>query len=456
MASITSQVGQLDVQGLVSQLMTVERQPMAAIQKKNDQYKSQLSDLGKIKSDLSALQSSLRDLSTGTFLNAAKLSSSSTDVMTGTSTNFALAGTYLVDVSQIATGQNVAFANMAARDTKLGNAADKLKFSFADGSTPATIDIKENSSLQDIVAAVNGAGMGVNATIVNSGDPANPSKLVFSSSKTGEGKAFTTTLQNSDPKLQFMAFDPTVKDDPRLTAKAQDAIVTINGVTMHNSTNTLTEGITGVTLNLSKKGTSNISVSRDDDAIQKKIQDFVDAYNKVRSTADAVRKGSLAGNPAMLSIKESLANVLTNPISGVDPLKDIAYLAQIGITQNGTSKGADGSARLDGSLKFDPKAFKEALDKDATAVARVLGNSKGDGAADTMIKRINDLLSPNGLIETASTSVTRRSQDGQIKLDQMQAQMETIQARYTSQFSKLNTALMQISKTSDYLSRTLR
>jgi len=457
MPSITTQVGQLDVQGLVSQLMTVERQPMVALQKKSDQYKTQLSDLGRLKSDLSSLQSSLRDLSTGSFVNAAKFTSSNTEALNGTTTSFALPGVYNVTVNQIAKGQNVAFANMPARDVKLGNAADKLTFSFEDGSTPASISIKENATLQDIAGAVNGAGIGINATIVNSGDAANPSKLVFSSTKTGAGKAFTTTLANNDPKLQFLKVDPKVADDKRLTAKAQDAIVDINGVSMHNATNTLTEGINGVTLNLTKEGASSIvTIARDDDAIQKKVQDFVDAYNKVRATADSLRKGSLQGSASMLSVKDTLAGVLTTPISGVDPFKDMAYLAQLGITQNGTSKGADGTSRLDGSLKFDPKAFKEAMDKDTAAVTRVLGNSNNDGAADRMIKRINDLLSPTGLLEAATSSVNKRSQSDQIKLDQMQAQMDSIQTRYINQFTKLNSALAQISKTSDYLSRTLK
>ncbi|GGY25721.1 flagellar filament capping protein FliD [Paludibacterium paludis] len=456
MPSITSQVGQLDVQGLVSQLMTVERQPLDALKKKTSTYQSQLSDLGKLKSDLSALQSSMRELASGTFLNAAKFTSSSTEVLTGTTNNFALAGVYNIEVTQIAKGQNVAFANMGARDAKLGNAADELVFTFQDGTSPAKIAIKADSSLQDIAAAVNGAGAGINATIVNSGDPANPSKLVFTSTKTGNGKAFTTTLTNDDAKLQFMKFDPSVANDPRMTSKAQDAIVKVNGVEMHNATNTLTEGITGVTLNISKTGTSNVTVARDDEAIQKKLQDFVDAYNKVRSTAESLRKGSMRGNAAMLSVKEALSGVLSAPIGGVDPTKGLAYLAQIGITSNGTTKQADGSTQLDGSLKFDAKIFKEALDKDVGAVARVLGNTAGDGVADRLNKRVNELLNPDGVLETATSSVTRRSQDDKIKQDRLEARMAIIEKRYLTQFSSLNTALTRIAKTSDYLSRTLR
>ncbi|GGY25715.1 flagellar filament capping protein FliD [Paludibacterium paludis] len=455
MSNITTQVGPLDVQGLVSQLMTVERQPLVALQKKASTYQSQLSDLGKLKSDISSLQSTLSELSSGTFLNASKLTSSSQDVLTGSSTSFALAGVYNVNVQQIAQGQSVAFANQPSASNPLGNAADSLLFHFQDGSPAANVAIKANASLNDIASAVNAAGIGINATIVNSGDPANPGTLVFSSTKTGNGKAFTTSLQTDDAALNFLKFDPSVADDPRLTARAQDAIVQVNGVTMHNDTNSLTSGITGVTLTLSKPGTSSVTVSRDDTAIQAKVQAFVDAYNKVRATAESLRKGSMKGDASIQSVESMLQSVLTTPISGVDPTRAIGYLAQIGITQNGTSAGANGSTVLDGSLKFDATAFINALNGNLAGVAHVFGNANNDGVADRLNRSINDLLGPTGVLETATSAVNSTMQDEKLQEDLLNTRLDSIQKAYLTQFTNLNASLAQIQKTSDYLTRSL-
>lgn len=455
MTSITSSAGPLDVQGLVSQLMAVERQPYQALQAKASKYKTQLSDLGSLQSDLSSLQSSMTSLSTGTFINASKLTSSTPTALTGSTTDFAVAGVYNVNVSQIAQGQNIAYTGLGSATASLGNAANQLTFTFADGTTPATIAIKAGASLNDIASAVNSAGAGINATVVNTGDPANPSTLVFNSTQTGAGKTFSTSLQSSDATLNFLKYDSSVANDTRLTQKAQDAVVSINGVSMHSSNNTLTTGINGVSLNLSTTGQSTVTIARDNAAIQASVQKFVDAYNKVLKTTKSLQNGSLQGSPTMQSVNDMLRSVLTQPISGVDPTKELAYLAQLGITQNGTSTGANGSAQLDGSLKFDATAFTKVLDADPAAVAKVFGNSNNDGVADRFNARINEMLGPTGLLQTATKSVNDNVAQITLKEDQEQTRLDSIQTAYLTQFSNLNASLMQMQKTSSYLASAI-
>ena len=53
----------LDVQGLVSQLMQFESRPLQRLQQKESEYQSQLSAFGRLNSALSSFQNSMEKLS---------------------------------------------------------------------------------------------------------------------------------------------------------------------------------------------------------------------------------------------------------------------------------------------------------------------------------------------------------------------------------------------------------
>ena len=102
MTSITTSVGTLDVQSIVSQLMTIEQQPLTASQSRVSTYNSQLSSIGKISSALSSLQTAATKLSSGSFLQAVKASSTDSTVASVSTTSNGLAGSYALNVTQLA------------------------------------------------------------------------------------------------------------------------------------------------------------------------------------------------------------------------------------------------------------------------------------------------------------------------------------------------------------------
>ncbi|UGA39162.1 hypothetical protein JOS77_06080 [Chromobacterium haemolyticum] len=118
MAGITTSVGSLDVQTIVSQLMAIDSRPLVASQKKLEGYNTQLSDLGKIGSALSALQSAITSLSSGSFLQAFKVSSSDTSVAGVSTTSGGVNGTYVVNVAKLATSRQLVFDQFNGADIK--------------------------------------------------------------------------------------------------------------------------------------------------------------------------------------------------------------------------------------------------------------------------------------------------------------------------------------------------
>ena len=103
-------------------------------------------------------------------------------------------------------------------------------------------------------------------------------KLALSSKKAGTDGSFSVS-GGAALGLGFLDFDRTSSAAANLakrTAAPSDAQFTVNGVAITASSNKVTEALTGLELNLYKTGTATVTVTRDDDAVIKNVQAFVD------------------------------------------------------------------------------------------------------------------------------------------------------------------------------------
>jgi len=106
-----------------------------------------------------------------------------------------------------------------------------------------------------------------------------------------------TTAWNDDPDWSAVTFTETVAGD--------DAALQVNGIDITSSSNSVTNAIEGITLNLrAESGSATIRAERDADAIVAGIKDFIAKYNDVvsfiagQSRYDSAKKiaGVLAGD----------------------------------------------------------------------------------------------------------------------------------------------------------------
>ncbi|TDR71450.1 flagellar filament capping protein FliD [Paludibacterium purpuratum] len=448
--SISSATGPLDVQGLVSQLMTVAQQPLNRMNTQLQTDNSQISDYGTLSSDLTSLQSTLSGLSSGTFINTLKAASSNTTILSATADNTANAGSYNVTVNNLATAQNLAYTGQASETASLGNTADSLNFTFGNGTT-SSVSIAANSSLDQIASSINAAGIGVSASVVKADSSATPYRLVLTGNTVGAGQSFSTASASGQASLSFLSFDAASAvngsnqiTDSRLTAQAQDANLTVNGLTMTSSSNTVTTAVLGVSMNLTQTGSTVLNVTRDSTAIQNKVQSFVTAYNKLQSDSTSLYGGDLQGDFNLVQLQNTFNSLLQTPISGANGTTEVAYLAQVGV-----------SIQKDGSLSLDSTALNSAISNNATAVANVFGNSNNDGYAQRFNTQINNLLGPQGLITTKTTSLNQMASDEKTRITQEQTRLSTVQAGYLSLYTNLNSALMQMEQTSSSLAKMI-
>ncbi|WP_024301331.1 flagellar filament capping protein FliD [Pseudogulbenkiania sp. MAI-1] len=438
MASISTTAGSLDVQGLVSQLMTIERQPLTASQSRLSSYNSQLSDLGNLKSQLSTLQTKARALTTLDFVNIYKSTSSDTTVLSGTAGADASAGVYQINVTKLATSEQKVFdlrdGGSAITDKAAAIAGLNGSFSITVGGTTTAIDLGASDvSLDTLRQKINAADIGVNATIVSS---QGNYKLVLASEDSGSANAFSFATP-----IPVLGQSATAVSESKT---ATDAELTINGVAITASSNTITDAISGISLSLSKLGSANLTVARDESSIIQKVQDFVDQFNTVKNLTGSLRSGSLKGDASLLSIQQRLTSVLTKPVSGYDPTTDYAYLSQIGI-----------SIQKDGTLKLDQSAFKKAMNDNLDNVSKLFGNTNNDGFGDRFVSQVTDLLGTTGILETRTATVNIKIKDEELNQDRIQERLDNKEASYLRQYSALDAALTEIQRTSSYLQSLL-
>ncbi len=167
--------------------------------------------------------------------------------------------------------------------------------------------------------AINGAGAGVSATIINTGTGSTPYRLLLTSKTSGaagaisltstmtgtEAPAFTTVPQAQDAHLQFGS-----------GATALD---------VYRPTNQISDVISGLNLNLTDTTTSpvTVSVSTDLSGVQDDVQTFVSAYNNVESFINTQSKYDpsqatppLFGNLQLMSISDQIDQVITGQAHG--------------------------------------------------------------------------------------------------------------------------------------------
>ena len=442
MATITSLgVGSgLDLESLVTSLMAVESRPLTALQTKAASYTSKISSLGTLKSKLSALQTAAAAMKTATGKTALTTFSSftastaDTTIATATATTGAVAGTYTLNVTKLAVAQRFESGTFSSTTDTVGNEGDTLTFDFAtpddegnSRSVTITLD-SNNNSLTGLRNAINNANMGVSATIVTgTGGP----QLIF----TGEEGLDNEITLSGQLATQFSE-----------KVSAQNAEFTINGIAATSSTNNDSEVLDGVTIALLKEGTTTLTVAADYSTnITSALNNFITAYNAANSTMTTMgaynsttgTAGALQGNQILRDSQTLVRNLLYSTTTGGTS----AYqtLSDIGV-----------SVGTDGSLTLDSSKLEGALAADSSAVATLVTK-----IGQSFNSSLESTVGYTGKIKIATDSANSIIKELEARQEALELRLETIEARYRSRFSALDTLLSNLNNTSTYLTQQL-
>ena len=397
----------LDIQGLVSSLVSAEGAGKSArLDRKEVDYQAKLSIMGSIKSALNDFQDTYSQLKLTSSFKSYTASSSDTSAFTAMASNGAELASYSITIDQIAQAHKLKSIEQADKTTSIGTGT--LQFVQGDGTT-TDVDISDGS-LEGIRDAINDANFGVDASIIYNG-----SGYVLSlASDLGTDKAIssitaTTTTTGSLANFETGA-DPAVNLSDIQTAK--DAIFSVNGVSITSQTNTITNIIDNVTINLLEAdggvSTETLTVGRDTSSVKEAVQSFIDGYNDLISglnsatfyDADTEESGVLIGDPTVRGIVNQLRSVL-NTTTG-DSATEFNSFASIGILTT-----------RDGTLEFDSTKLDAALLSKPEEVQQLLAGGKATVSnSDTEIISITDNIGEGSYIVDITSVPLRGTHQG--------------------------------------------
>ena len=236
-----------------------------------------------------------------------------------------------------------------------GGASTTFHIELNVGGALTLVNLNATDTVQDVVDAINASGADVTASAIDDGSGVNPIKIVIQGNQPGTTNAVSAFQYRNPGGGSAQVTEGTFT----AAQAASDASVTVDGITFARSTNTISDIIPGVTLNLESLGSGTLTISTDNTAITGNIQDFVDAFNKLTGFIDEQTEfnpetfatGIMFGNSSVQRLESNLRRIATGQVTGTGGTFE--FLSQIGITTQNDGKLSLDEVKLDAALTTD-------------------------------------------------------------------------------------------------------
>lgn len=422
----------IDVKSLAQSLVDAEKTPRKErIDAKIAQTEAKITGYSAIKYALSELKTAFGKLNDASDFSSIKPSNTQTSAFGVTASTTAQAGSYSIEVLQTAQAQRTASSNFADRATALnGGSAFSLNLSLG-GVSQDPIAVT-TATPAGMVSAINSADLGVTAQLINTGSGYN----VVLTGETGATQSFTMSSDDgSGNAVAGVSFTTSLQT-------AADASFKVNGLTVTRSSNSITDVIDGVTLDLysNTTGAARLDLNRDTTSIKDNLKGLVTAYNDFEETLKILGdSGSEVEEFGGVLAGESLLQTVRTRVRG--------FISNNSTTPGATIKAArDVGLSLDrnGKLTLDETKLDTALQNNFAEVSTMFTagtNNKSiyspapAGLAGEAINSIEKMLLSTGLIDTQSKSATGQITKYKADLALLEDRMEKLMARYMNQFS---------------------
>lgn len=310
---------------------------------------------------------------------------------------------------------------------------------------PASATAGAAPGIADVARAINEAKAGVSATVQREGQGDKAvERLVLSASGSdpvslrGSGD-YAVLAANAMGQLQ----------------KPQDARLSIDGVAITATSNTIKDAISGVTLNLNKTTSTTdkltLAISNDSSGVGAAVNSFVNAFNTLAKTmAEMTRQApskvrGQAGEQGPLaseSMVRALTGELRNAVLASMPGNALGSLTAIGV-----------GFKKDGTLALDSERLAKAGERNFEAVAQLFSGKEGLVARTRSL--LDKVLGEQGLLAGKT-----RGLQGSLKIvsDQQaaaRARLANLRDSYTNQFNRLNVTLSKMQASQNYLTQQL-
>jgi len=464
----------MDTDKIVTQLMELERAPITRLETKKTEATSRIEAYAQFKTTLDDLKTSVSAMTLTSQVKSNSVSLSTSAPFTATSAN-ASSGSYNISVAKLAqvqktiVGADAANSGLASQtDALLGTGTFTLTKDGVD--TIITVD-STNNSLLGLASAINeqSGATGVKASIINDGTTASPYHLVLTGTDSSTEFTIDSALTNGvDP----IAFGTAATQT--LAQEHQQAEAYIDGLKVVSNNNTITNAISGVTINLNAVSeadasktppyaTSLLEIKPDTGVLKEKLTSFVTNYNKVMewilsgyeefgTTTAATDEDSetkellgsvLRGDSTIQGVKRGLQNVLSSVINTTGSLH---VMSELGIT-----------TQLDGTLLQNNSTMDTALADNFDGVVSLLA---GEGEENGIMKKFNYYMLNVTSGTTGMYALKKSNYDLNIKrldtqISNMEPRMVAREATLRAQYSAMETLVSGLNSQGSFLTQQM-
>lgn len=363
----------------------------------------------------------------------------------------AVSGSYDIAVTSLAQT-----AKLKSQGYPSGQTFNSGILAIKTGTNQTTIIQPQANTLAGIRDAINASPTaGVNATIVSDGTQ---SHLVLTANSSGAANSITVTGTGDFGTLSTGSWSDESTNPPTTTAStmtslqtAADAIVTVDGVAINSPSNTVTNAIPGMTLNLTGLTTAsdkfNLTIGDDSSGVQTAVQSFVTAYNTMASSlgsltsynADTKAAGALQGDSSATSIQNQIRNTIIQSVGGTSALQT---LNDLGIT-----------FQKDGTLAVDSTKLTKVTASNFDDIQPLFNGT--NGVATNLNTLLTSMLATGGIVDTRTSGIQASLATNTANQATVQARLDADQARYTAQFNALDVTLTNLQQQQQQLTSAL-
>ena len=446
----------VDFGPIVDFLVQAKRIPIDRIneRKLNDQEK--LTNFGSLGTKLLGLQNAANSLRTRLSFDKNEVSvssASSQTLLTASASSTAASGTYTVTVNELASAhQIVSKASTAVSTTDadiVSGASGTFSFQVGTGSVQ-TVNLDATGTLEDLRDGINNLGAGVSASILNTGTVATPAyRLVLGSNDTGASN--TITISADDTTLD------TVTTGVDTFQAAQDSQIVlgegVGAVTINRASNTFTDVISGLTLNLQAADLGNpvtISVTQDNTAVKEGISNFVSSFNEVVEFINERTEFDLETGERGIFVGDSLTRTVLDRIrqstfSQISGLTTFTSASQIGFE----------TQPADGTIKLNEATLDAALSENYSAVRDLFiqnPTTGTEGIAELVVNAVDVLDDVEfGALAIRQNSLTKQIDNFAQQISVKEAALSRYEEQQRIKFANLDGLLASLQNQLDAL-----
>jgi flagellar hook-associated protein 2 len=424
-------------------IITQRSRPITQMQSKVAAYNNRVEALRQFNGAIASLTSAMEVLTNRDLGSARNATTTDAAVATASAASTANLGSFEISVTRVATNLTQASRSYISTDLPIiAGGATSATFELRKGGAPSSdvqITIDDTTTLAGLRDQINSANAGVTATIVDLDGSGSQQQIVLTSAETGAAgrvELVETTSTGTGTDINLRSLNPPDGDNSKL-----DAALSINGLSITRSSNTVTDAIAGLTLNLKKVGTTSIGVTQSTD-LENKLRGFVTAYNTIQDIIAGQYKkdssdrptGILAGDPTLRNVQQQLRTAVGALSS--DNGGSFASLADIGITAKDTGHLEYDTAVLNEKLKSDPESVKALLFGLTEAQTGIFQN------AHKISKNLSD--SVTGVVQNAITGYQASAKNlGNVITRRLEG-LNRLQDSLTKQFAIADAAINQL------------